>query len=606
MRFRPTIFVNLVSSLSLTVCAVNAVAQAGSPEPSFEPSFGENIGRGFAGSEAEPSFGFDLEPEEAEEKTKVLPPVQELEPQSDTASGQTLRLDGPIDVTDIIVNGNTALAESDIADVVAPFKNRRLKPEYVQELRQRLSLLYYQAGYINSGVIVPEQDFSGGVLRLQVIEGALTQLDLDGNKRLSDEYIGGRLLRNIDQPLNLNDLQDSLRQLELNPLIRRVNGQLLPGLSQGDARLKLRVAEAMPLKAALSVDNYRSPSVGAERAVLNLEHMNLTRRGDRLRLSGSLSEGLNDAFVAYQLPINSLDTSIALQYQRGSSEVVENPFKELDIESDTESWSLSLSHPFINRLNRQFSVTLAFNHSSSETELGGSSFSFSLGSQAGESVTSSISLGAEWVERRGDQVFALRTTLRQGIDALDSTVIPDGGLSIDLTTGAEIPDTRFTAIITQFQYARRLSFLRSQLIFNTNWQESFDPLLSVEKFAVGGAFSVRGFRENQLVRDNGLAASLEWRIPLFLDDNGFDRWGVQLIPFIDYGRSWDEDSNLATHDADSLSSAGLGVTWNPFAGVGLSLFYGERIDDDAVTPAGDHDLQDDGLHFSLRFSWPFR
>ena len=44
------------------------------------------------------------------------------------------------------------------------------------------------------------------------------------------------------------------------------------------------------------------------------------------------------------------------------------------------------------------------------------------------------------------------------------------------------------------------------LIVRQTLQLASEPLLNIEKFALGGINTVRGYRENQFVRDNGLAA----------------------------------------------------------------------------------------------------
>ena len=147
--------------------------------------------------------------------------------------------------------------------------------------------------------------------------------------------------------------------------------------------------------------------------------------------------------------------------------------------------------------------------------------------------------------------------------------------------------------------------LSSQLVVSGAWQQAFDPLLSVEKMAVGGVFSVRGFRENQLVRDNGLSASLEWRIPLFNDgDHSRNRRDLTAVPFLDYGRSWDHDRNLSTHKAAELGSIGLGFRWRPTEHVYFSLFYAVTIADDDVPKPAERDLQDDGFHVARALNWP--
>lgn len=600
--------VHMLRSIVFYSCCcwcVSVFSQESPPESANAASgFGEKVGRGFSDSQRtfdEPGFDLDIDKEADRLSPQVLP---RLKPSQESAGDPGIQT-APVQIDRILVIGNTVLADSDIATTVDPFRNRGLQSENIQELRRRLSVLYFNAGYINSGVLIPEQDFTSGTLKLQVVEGELQEIQMLGNEHLTTEYLEGRIRRTIKSPLNLNDLQDSLRLLELNPIIRQVNGVLVPGLSPGEADLQLRIKEERPLRIAFSVDNHRSPSVGAERGILSIEHLNLTGHGDSLSAAISASEGLKDAYLSYQLPINSYDSRLILEYQRGDSTVIESTFDDLDIEGDSESWGVMLSHPFIENLSRKFLVSFGLNHSSNETSLLDEPFSFSLGAREGRSATTSVGLGAQWIERGDNQVLALRTTVRYGIDAFNATTIPREAGKVQLSTGAEIPDSRFTALMTQFQYARRIEFRNSQLVFNTVWQEAFDPLLAVEKFAIGGVYSVRGFRENQLVRDNGVTASLEWRVPIFVNDTGYSKWNLTAVPFFDYGRSWDEDPNLSTHSPTTISSLGLGLVWSPIANLGLNLFYGRRIDENDIPEPADHDLQDDGLHFSVQYSQTF-
>ncbi|MFV0275604.1 MAG: ShlB/FhaC/HecB family hemolysin secretion/activation protein [Parahaliea sp.] len=584
-------------------CAISTTAQESGAAPVWS-GLRENIGRGFSGSTdefGEPGFDLEEELDTRRPSPQVLP-----QPNLDARADRQGGLSVPFAVTEIVVQGNTVLPAADIEALVAPFEHRELTPEQLQELRRRLSLRYFSAGYINSGVLLPEQVPSDGVLVLQAVEGVLQEVQLLDNERLSRAYLEPRLRRGIERPLNLVDLQNSLRMLELNPLIRQVNGVLVPGLAPGQADLRLRIREQQPLQLGVTLDNQRSPSVGSERALLNLQHLNVSGRGDRFAAALSASEGLQDIYLSYQLPLNGYDTRLMLDYQRGQSEVVEHPFDDLDIESDTESWAVALGQPLIDNLDRKVTLSAGLHHSSSETDLLGRPFSFSLGARDGEIATTSVSIGGEWIERGESQVLALRSTLRYGLDLFDATMIPSGAPKVQIDTGARIPQSRFTVLLTQLQYARRIGFRNSQVVFSSVWQESFDPLLSVEKLAVGGRYSVRGFRENQLVRDNGVTASLEWRVPLFVNEAGYSRWHLTAIPFIDYGRSWDEDSQLSTHRAAQISSVGLGLRWTPKTYLNVSLFYGERMDEDDVTVPTDDDWQDEGFHFALAFYWPFQ
>jgi hypothetical protein len=51
------------------------------------------------------------------------------------------------------VIGNTAFSDTEIAEVTAPFKNRTLMTEDLEQLRLALTLLYINKGYLTSGAI---------------------------------------------------------------------------------------------------------------------------------------------------------------------------------------------------------------------------------------------------------------------------------------------------------------------------------------------------------------------------------------------------------------------------------------------------------------------
>ena len=68
---------------------------------------------------------------------------------------------------------------------------------------------------------------------------------------------------------------------------------------------------------------------------------------------------------------------------------------------------------------------------------------------------------------------------------------------------------------------------------------------------VGGLDSVRGYRANRFVRDNGFAGTLELDAPQFsLPVPGVSQRSadgrLSLIPFADLGRSWDTDTGAET------------------------------------------------------------
>jgi hemolysin activation/secretion protein len=538
--------------------------------------------------------------EETGPEVDVQLPEPDLDEKSDQLSTKLV-----VFLKQLIIQGNSVLTEDEIEAHVTPLVGRKVSMDELQRLRQELSMSYLKKGYVNSGVIIPDQKVVDGVITFRAIEGKLSDVDLSGNQRIYDAYIRDRIKRSVGEPLNVFELQDSLRLLQENRLIERINAQLKPGVGLGESIVKVDIKEARPYTLHLGADNQQSPSVGSRRGVLEFEQINLTGWGDRLILGGSHSNGVDSGHISYRFPLNANDTAITAYYSTGETIVVEEPFIDIDIESETDRGGLSLSHPLINNLDQQWDVSMGLEISRSETSLAGRPFSFSMGAKDGKSNATVINLSSEWVIRSSDQVFAVRGTWRKGIDAYKATIRDGDEEKYDRLTGVEQPDGEFNSFISQLQYGRRIPFHQSQLKIKLVYQQALDPLLAVEKFVVGGMNTVRGYRENQFVRDSGIAGSIEWHVPLWVDENGIDRGKIKIVPFFDYGRSWDEDNMLASSHATTIRGVGFGLSWYPSDWFKASVYYGDALDSDEVPDQADDDLQDKGIHYTATLSWPF-
>src|SRR5262249_16258425 len=139
-------------------------------------------------------------------------------------------------------------------------------------------------------------------------------------------------------------------------------------------------------------------------------------------------------------------------------------------------------------------------------------------------------------------------------------------------------------------------------LFRLDVQLTTDPMLPLEQIAIGGRFSVRGYRENQLVRDNGLLASLESRIPLVRNTPWAEY--VQVVPSGDSGRGWNHkrSSPALALDPTNLYSVGLGLRWGATWRVRIPLhaqaevFWGCKLKN---VQTGGGNLQDKGLHLQF-------
>jgi hemolysin activation/secretion protein len=206
-----------------------------------------------------------------------------------------------------------------------------------------------------------------------------------------------------------------------------------------------------------------------------------------------------------------------------------------------------------------------------------------------------VRAGIDWSKRWTRDAIATRLKFSQGVDWLDAT--DNSALPGDL------PDSDFTAVLLQAEYVHQFDWRNAQLLGRITAQGTDDPLLPVEKLAVGGRSTVRGYRENLLVRDEGVIASIEARVPMFVDDAGVSRVGLTFAPFVDFGVARDRLESLSSSESQDLLSAGAGLLLNPWQPLHVEVYYGHRFEED-IGDSGDG-LQDDGVHFRVTFGWSF-
>ena len=491
-------------------------------------------------------------------------------------------------VREIRITGSTVFSAEELAKIAAPYLNREVSSEDLEALRVALTLHYVNNGYVNSGVILPDQTLTDGAVTFQVIEGSLTRIELQGNRWFRSSYLQKRFFLDAGPPLNINDLQNRLQLLLEDSRIQRLNAELKPGPMRGESILDVRIEERTPYKLWLEFNNYQSPSVGEKRGIVTLEHQNLTGNGDFLTGRYGRSEGLDPLFdIKYSLPLTAYDTALSFQYRRNVITVIEQPFQALDINSKSNVYSIALRQPVYRTLSSEIALELIGERLSLATSLLGEQFSLEPGARNGKSVVSALRLGQEWVYRTQNQVIAARSRFSFGINALGATINQDG-----------LPDGKFFAWLGQFQWVRRLGVLDSYAIFRSDLQLSDNPLLSLEQISVGGRFSVRGYRENTMLRDRALITSVETRLPLLRNYRAIDY--VELAQFFDFGRGW--NTLQKTPEPQDLSSVGVGVRWGlAFAWpVALrpqfEIYWGHRLRQ-VDRPGGP--LQDHGIHLQF-------
>lgn len=493
-------------------------------------------------------------------------------------------------VREIRLVGNTAFTAQELAEVTDRYLNRELTTEDFEALRLALTLYYVNRGYATSGAILPDQAITGGVVTIQIIEGRLAQIAIEGNRWFRSSYLRNRIALGAGPPLNVNVLQERLQLLQTDFRIQRLNAELRPGEVLGDSALNVRIEDANPFRLRFEVNNFQSPLVGSVQGFVTAEDQNLLGFGDALSLQYGRSEGVNPILnFRYELPVTARDTTLAAQYRRFDFTVQQGSFAPLDIQNKAQIYSVFLRQPLYRSLDQEFAVSFTGEYEINKSSLLGAPFDFIPGSSNGEFKVSALRFSQDWVRRAGNQVFSALSRFSFGLDLLDATV----------TSSSSDANAKFFSWLGQGQWLWQPQPWRMQVIGRGVVQLADTHLFPLEQIAVGGRYSVRGYREYTLVRDNATLASLEARIPIVTTAAGVDL--VHLAPFVDYGRAWETNVTTPTSPPETLASVGLGLLVNFWGWAHFEVYWGAQLNH---FRAGNDNLQDYGIHFQL-VAYPF-
>jgi hemolysin activation/secretion protein len=434
--------------------------------------------------------------------------------------------------------GNTIFSDEELKKVIKPLTNE-LSINRLLGVTSEITDYYVQRGYISSGAFLPEQEFDG-TLKIKVVEAVLTKIEIEGLSKINDTYITSRLP--LGKVLNQNDLLKALAKLSKEPSIKKINSELIR-LTPSKNNLIVKIKENTPLKTQFTVSNAFSPSIGTWGGSAGASY-HLLGYGDFLILTYTATgqQGLSRYSANYSIPVNTQNGTLSFSYSNADSQIVEEPIASaLDIQSDLRAYKLNFKQPVDVGLNSHLSFEAGIEQITTQSSVDDVSFAFTTGIPDGEINVSAIRLAQEYSTMGVNNSFSARSQFNLGVDLFDATVT-DAGI-----------DSLFWSWQGQVRLATKLDDVA--LISSLNLQLSKDQLLPIEQLSLGGEDSVRGYRENLSIGDNGVIGTIEAQIPVLEFSN--QKGMIKIIPFIGIGKIWNNsDQEIKVNE---LFSAGLGL-----------------------------------------------
>ncbi len=526
-------------------------------------------------------------------------PRQETEPILSEPEPEPELIDTPIpnqqqvkiSIREVKIIGNTVFDLEELNPIIQSVTARSVTLNELLAAANDITKLYQDKGYLTSRAFLPKQQITDGIVTIQVIEGSLEDIKIEGTTRLNPSYIRSRIKLDASTPLQVEQLEDRLRLLRSDPLFKNLSASLQAGSKPGTSILVVRVKEANPFYGNLNFDNYSPPSVGSQRLGATLGYRNVTGLGDNFSGSyyRSTTGGLNLYDFNYRLPVNPQDGSLQLRSTISNTKVTQDDLEEFNIEGDSQFYEISFRQPLIRTPRQEFALSLGFSYRDGQTFIFDRiATPFGIGAEEnGVTRTSVFRLGQDYLKRDARGTFSARSQFSIGTGLFDATINEN-----------PVPDSRFVSWLGQVQRVQRLS-KNQLLILQGDLQLTPDSLLPSEQFIIGGGQSLRGYRQNARSGDNGFRLLVEDRITLGSNEAGFSKLAV--VPFFDMGAVWNHPDNpnqLANQNF--LASLGLGVLWSPIPKLNLRLDYAYPFVD--LSDRGDN-LQDNGLYFNINYQF---
>jgi Hemolysin activation/secretion protein len=504
----------------------------------------------------------------------------------ETTPKQIIDSPNTINIERFNFEGNTVFSDQELAEVTKDFVGHPINFTELLQARSAVTDLYVNQGYITSGALIPAQPLTNGIVTILILEGKVTEINIKGKGRLNPNYVKSRLELVTQKPFNQKRLLQALQLLQLDPVIKTISAELATGIQQGESILNIEFTTAKTFDVNLFTNNNRSPAVGSWERGIEVKEGNLLGQGDRLELSYSNTQGSNIADVLYTYPITPRNATLGFYLNYTNSQIIEPPFNDLDITANSLMYELRFRQPIIQTPTEELALGLTFARRESDTSILGVGFPLSRGAEEdGKTRLSILRFSQEYTNQGPKQVFAARSQLSFGVGLLGATL------------NSNQPDSQYFSWRGQAQWVRLLA-PNTIFLLRSDIQLSNQELPALEQMGLGGLESVRGYRQDVLLRDNVIFASAELRYPIFRTKNG--EGVLQFTPFMDFGQAWNAPGELVLPDR-TLLSIGLGLKWQYSDRITARLDWGIPL---IKLDSSDRTLQEQGIYFL--FNWkPF-
>lgn len=258
-------------------------------------------------------------------------------------------------------SGHSVFTEAELLAVLGEVQGRAFDLAGLRGLAERITAHYRTHGYPFAGALIPAQAMTGGVLRIDIIEGRFGVVRATGDDALAAAAQAFLASLAPGQVIDAARLERAVLVLGDLPGVR-VTPVLRPGQAVGTGDLDVAVERTAPWRASLSLDNHGSRYTGRGRVNAALDADSALTLGDQVSARLQRTErSLWFGHLGYSLPLGGSGLRAEASAAR-MSYTLGQEFATLGASGTAAVTAVGLSYPLLRSPGANLSLAASWQH----------------------------------------------------------------------------------------------------------------------------------------------------------------------------------------------------------------------------------------------------
>jgi hemolysin activation/secretion protein len=450
-------------------------------------------------------------------------------------------------LTDIAIDGATVYPIDVLRPLWQDLIGREITLAELYQAAAKVTGKYRNDGYVLSRAIVPAQRIENGTVRIEVIEGYIGRVTIQGEVSRESLLRGYADKITALRPLQIRDLEryllliDDLPGTTVSSVLAPLQGE--PGAAELTINMEQKVVDIFG-----TADNRGTRYIGPLQASLGgrLNSALGFYEQTQLRLIDTPAEfkQLRAYDLEHAVPLDTEGTLLTLAINQAQAQPGFT-LKPLSVTSDATVTSATVTHPLIRLRAENLTLSTGFVATDLHTRL----FDDTQTLLSDRIRTLQVAALYDFVDKWSG-VNVLDLQLSQGLDILGARA--PGAPDLSRADGR----SDFTKLTSELQRVQSLGGNWS-LLGGLSGQYGLVSLLASEQFNLGGVNYLRAYDPAELTGDSGIAGKMELQYGERSTNIGLDNY--QLYGFYEAGRVWNHQALSGEYAAASATDAGIGT-----------------------------------------------